>query len=102
MTLEILFSTAVSAEVVIRPLILGILALTSFTFVLRIVLVAKLVISGILSSMFLILALYSVLLTTSFFTASLSLLKSTGKGANLSLSNISTLLFKLLELVFFD
>ena len=66
---------------------------------LRIVLVAKLVISGILSSIFLILALYSVFLTTSFFTTLLSLLKSTGKSANLSTSNLSTLLFKLLKLV---
>ena len=33
------------------------------------------------------------------FTASLSLLKSTGTGTNLSTSNLSTLLFKLLKLV---
>ena len=44
----------------------------------RVVLVAKLVISGTLSSIFFILALYTSFLTTSFFTASLSLLKSTG------------------------
>ena len=37
-------------------------------------------------------------LTISFFTTSLSLLKSTGTGANLSTSNLSTLLFKLLNL----
>ena len=36
---------------------------------------------------------------TSFFTTLPSLLKSTGTGANLSLSNLSTLLFKLLKLV---
>ena len=35
----------------------------------------------------------------SFFTTSLSLLKSTGKSTNLSTSNLSTLLFKLLKLV---
>ena len=38
--------------------------------------------------------LYSVFLTTSFFTTSLSLLKSTGTGANLSISSLSTLAFK--------
>ena len=37
---------------------------------------------------------YSVFLTTSFFTTSLSLLKSTGTGANLSISNSSTSVFK--------
>ena len=67
--------------------------------VLRVVLVAKLVISGILSSIFLILALYSVFLTTLFFTTVLSLLKSTGAGANLSIPILSTLLFELLKLV---
>ena len=49
-----------------KPLVLSISVLTSFTFVLRTVLVAKFVISSILSSIFLILALYSVFLTTSF------------------------------------
>ena len=60
------------------------------------VLVAKLVISGFLSSIFLILALYKSFLT-SFFNASLNLLKSTGTGTNLSTSNLSSLLFKLLK-----
>ena len=78
LTLGILFSTAVNAEVVAKPLIRGISVLTSSIFVLRIVLVAKLVISGVLSSIFLILALHSVFLTISFFTTLLSLLKSTG------------------------
>ena len=81
-----------------KPLVLSISVLTSFTFVLRIVFVAKFVISGILSSIFLILALYSVFLTTSFLTTLLSLLKSTGTGSNLPVSNLSTLLFKLLKL----
>ena len=94
LTLGILFST----EVIAKPLILGISALTSFIFLLRMVLVAKLVIYGIFSSILLILALYSVCLTTSFFTTLPSLLKSTGTGANLSISNLSTLLFKLLKL----
>ena len=64
---------------------------------LRVVLVANLVISSILSSIFLILAFYTSFLTTSFFTASLSLLKSTGTGTNLQKSYLSTLLFKLLK-----
>ena len=38
-------------------------------------------------------------LITSYFTTLLSVLKSTGTGANLSISNSSTLLFKLLKLV---
>ena len=38
-------------------------------------------------------------LTASFFTTSLSLLKSTGTGTNLSKSNLSTLLFKLFKLL---
>ena len=33
---------------------------------------------------------YTVFSTTSFFTTSLSLLKSTGTGANLEMSNLST------------
>ena len=79
---------------------LGISPLTSFILALREALVAKLVISGILSSIFFILVLYTSFLTTSVFTTSLSLLKLTGTGANLSTSNLSTLLFKLLKLVY--
>ena len=63
---------------------------------LRIVLIANLVISGILYSIFLILALYSVFLTTLFFTTLVSLLKL--KGAYLIISNLPTLLFKLYSL----
>ena len=103
LTFGILFSTAVNAEVVAKPLILGISVLTSFIFVLFLYfcnsLVAKLVIPSILSSIFLILALYAVFLTTSFLTVLLSLLISTGTGANLLIFNLSTLLFKLLKLV---
>ena len=75
--------------------------LTLFILALRVVLVAKLVISGILSSIFFILALYTSFLTTSFFTTSLSLLKSTGTGTNLSTSNLSALIYllKLFKLV---
>ena len=66
---------------------------------LRVVLEAKLVISGILSSIFFTLALNISSLTTSFLTTSLSLLKSTETDTNLSTSNLSTLLLKLLKLV---
>ena len=116
--LGIIFSTAVRALVVAKFVILGILLLTSFilalgaevvaklvmlcpltSFILElsVVLVAKLIISGHLSSIFLILVLYTSFLTTSFFTASLSLLESTGTGTNLSTSNLSTLLVKLIK-----
>ena len=39
-------------------------------------------------------------LTASFFTTSLNLLKSTGIGTNLSMSNLSTSVFRLAKLVF--
>ena len=55
----ILFSTAVRAVVVAKFVMLVILLLTSFILASRVVLVAKLVISGILSSLFLILVLYT-------------------------------------------
>ena len=41
-----------------------------------------------------------ILLTTSFFTTWLGLLKSTGTGTNLSISNLSTSAFKLTKFVF--
>ena len=82
LTLRILFSTAINAEVVTKPIILGISFLTSFIFVIRIILVAKLVIWGILSSIFFIFRLYLVFLTTSFSTTLINLLKSTGTGTN--------------------
>ena len=77
---------------------LGISPLTSFTFAIKVVLVAKLIMSGILSLVF-YLSIYISFITTSFFTTSLSLLKSTGTGTNLSTSNLSTLLSKLLKSV---
>ena len=43
---------------------------------------------------------YISFLTTSFFTTSLSLLKSTGTGTNLSMSNLSTSVFRLFKFVF--
>ena len=65
----ILFSTEVRAVVIAKSVILGISFLTSFILPLRVVL-------GILSSIFFILALYTSFLKRSFFTTSLSLLKS--------------------------
>ena len=41
-----------------------------------------------------------IFLTTSFFTTSLSLLESTGTSANLSISFLSTSVFKLAKFVF--
>ena len=43
---------------------------------------------------------YSVFLTTSFFTAALSLLKSTGTGVNLLISSLFTSVFKLAKFDF--
>ena len=43
---------------------------------------------------------YTVFLITSFFTISLSLLKSTGTGTNLLKSNSSTSVFKLAKFAF--
>ena len=92
--IDILFLTsfilALRAVVAAKLVILDILLLISFILALRLVLVAKLVMLGILSSIFLILALHASFLTTSFFTTSLSLLKSTGTGTNLSTSDLST------------
>ena len=59
LTLGILFSTGVKAAIVTKLVILGISPLTTCILALREALVAKLVISGILSSIF--------FLTTSFF-----------------------------------
>ena len=56
--------------------------------------------SGILSSIFFTLELYTSFLTTSFFITSLNLLKSTGTSNNLSASNLSTLDFKLAKSIF--
>ena len=67
LTLGVLFSMVVTAVVVAKLLILGISLLTSFILALRVVLVAKLVISSTLSSIFLILTLYTSFLTTPTF-----------------------------------
>ena len=70
----ILFSTAVITVVVPKLVILGILFLTAFILALSVILVRKLVISCILSSIFLILALYGSFLTTSFLLSHLAYL----------------------------
>ena len=73
LTLGILSSTKVKAAVLAKLIILGIFPLNSFILALRGTLVAKLVvILGILSLTFLILALYTPFLTTSFFTTLLT------------------------------
>ena len=63
LTLGILFSTALWAAVVLKLVKLGILFLFSFIIILRVALVAKLVMPGIFSSIFVILALYKSFLT---------------------------------------
>ena len=83
--------------VVAKLVILSISLLTSFILALIGVLVANLVVSGILSSIFFILALYTSFLTTSFFSASLKLLKSIGVVSNFPMSSLSALLFKLFK-----
>ena len=90
LTLGILFSITVRAVLITKLVILSISALTSFILVLREALVAKLVMLGILPSFFFILSLYPRFSTTSFFTTSFNLLKSTGIGNNLSTSNLAT------------
>ena len=67
LTLGILFSTVVGAAVAAKLVILGILPLTSFILALKVVLVANLGQSIFLSSIFLILALYTSFLTTIFY-----------------------------------
>ena len=77
LTLGILFSTAVRAELLVKLVILGISPLTSFILTLRGALVANLVTWGILSSILFILALYtSFYIYTSVFTTLHTLLKS--------------------------
>ena len=80
------FILGLRAVVVAKLVILGISPLISFILELRVVLVAKLVIPDILSLILFILTLYTSFLTTSFYTKSLSLLKSTGTVANLSIN----------------
>ena len=91
-------NTEIFLKKVAKLVILGVSLLTSFLLALRIVLLAKLVISGILSSIFLILALYTSFLTTSIFLHRLFYLKN-GTTYNLSTYNFSTSIFKLFKLV---
>ena len=90
-TLDNSFSTVVIAVAVVNLVISGISVLTSFIVELRVVLVAQLVILGILSSISLILASDTSFLTTSFFTTSHSLRKSTRTDFNLSGPNSDNL-----------
>ena len=99
LTLDILFSTLVRKAVVAKLVILGISFLISFMLPLRVVLVAKLAIPGAFTSKCFFLALQTSFLTTSFLTISLSLLKSTGAGTDLSTPNLYTLLLKFLKLL---
>ena len=77
--LDILFSTALTAILLPRLVIFGIPPLNSFILALRIVLVARLVMSSNLFLLFFILALYTSFLTALFFATPL-ILKSTGTG----------------------
>ena len=128
LSLGILCSTAVNAELVAKLLILGILFSASVILELKSVVLTKPFVSGIflstsliffyrsdLSVTYLVLKtnlvvsilstfvtnlLYSVFLTTSFYTTLLNLAKSLGTGFNLSISNLSTSVFKLAKFVF--
>ena len=97
--LGILFLIAIRPAAVAKLIILDISPLISFILALREELVTKIVILGILSSMLLILALYTSCLTTTFSAISLSLIKKTETGSNVSTSYLSTLLLKLSKLV---
>ena len=118
LTLGILFSIVVNAELVAGPVLLRILPSISVILAFKSVFLPSPLVSGIFLSASLIFfsksdlsvpyvvfktnpvvsmlftfstnLLYSVFLTTSFFTTSLSLLKSTGRGVNLSISSLSS------------
>ena len=111
----------VNAEDVSKPQILGILPSISLNLALRFILLISLLVSGIFFSnsvssesywvfkttpLVLILFTfttnlsYTVFLTTLFFTTLINLLKPTGTGTNLSISNLSTSVFRLAKFVF--
>ena len=118
-----LFSTTVNAELVAKPVILGILFSISAGFAFKSDCLAKSLVSRIFLSASLIFfslsdlsvsyavfetnpvvsmlfaletnLLYSFFLTTSFFTTLLSLAKSLRVGVNLSISSLSTSVFRL-------
>ena len=128
LTSGILFLTAVNAELVAKPVMLGILPSSSVTLALKSVFLTKPLISGIFSSTLLISSSksdpsfsylvfktkfavsilstfptnlsYSVFLTTSFFTTLLNLFNSLETGVILSISSLSTSVFKLAKFVF--
>ena len=93
----ILVLAVVRAVVVAELIILSISPLTSLILGIRVVLVTKFVISGILSLIFLILASYSIFLTKAFITNLFNLPKSAKVDYNFPISDLSTLLFKLLK-----
>ena len=124
---EILFSTAVNAEVLANPLMLGILPSTLVILVLKSVFLTRLRTSGIFFAILAILSSkcdpsfsylvletkfvsilltlltnssYSVFFTTSFLTALLNLAKSIGTDVSLSVSNLSTSVFRLAQFNF--
>ena len=127
LTLSISFPTAVNAELVAKPVILGILFSISVILTFKSVFLASSLVSGIylyaslifftksdlsvssvvfktnVVSMLATFATnfsYTVFLTTSFFTTLLSFAKSLGTGVNLSISNLSTSVFKLAKFHF--
>ena len=98
LTLGILFSTVVNAVFVAKSLILGIFFYDSVLSVLYLVFNTKSLVSVLLTSA--TDSSYVVFLTTSFFTALLSFVKSVGTGTYLSMCNLSTSVFKLAKFVF--
>ena len=98
LTVSISFSTVVNAVFVAKSLILGIFFYDSVLSVLYLVFNTK----SLVSILFTLAtnSSYVVFLTTSFFTALLSLVKSVGTGTYLSMSNLSTSVFKLAKFVF--
>ena len=98
LTLGILFSTVVNAVFVAKSLILGIFFYDSVLSVLYLVFNTKSRVSVLLTSA--TDSSYVVFLTTSFFTALLSLVKSVETGTFLSMCNLSTSAFKLAKFVF--
>ena len=89
-TSGILSSNSVSFVFLQKSVTLGILVFYSVLFVFKT--------NTLVSILFTFAAnlSYAVFLTTSFFTTSLSLLKSTGTAVNLSIYNLSILVFRLL------
>ena len=98
LTVSILFSTVVNAVFVAKSLILGIFFYDSVLSVLYLVFNTKSLVSVLLTSA--TDSSYVVFLTTSFFTALLSLVKSVETGTYLSMCNLSTSAFKLAKFVF--